>query len=220
MAGDNRELFQELVQKEKNREELKRAVEATPIRDQWRQILVVSLAVMILGGFFIYRSKRFQTVMNSIENSSLVAKIQKTKMGPKAKGQAPAPVVDPDAAMAKAEKTWAAQVAAANRETSSEQDVAELQSANAAVGKKVEHIASRVNGDTPAGGPAPASTADSAPASSSSHGGDLVGISNATPEPELDAFQIPVAPNAAAYRETTQVPAPYAKETSEFPDVH
>jgi len=207
--SNRHEAFKEYVEKEKNREQLNRALEATPIRDQWRQILVVFLAILVLSGVFFSRTKRFKEVMTNIENSELLSKSRKSKQLQK-KGKN----VDPVTALANAESKWNEDSYAAGNALASD-DLDAHRKARDELGARLEQISNGASRSIASGSSEEGEARE--PSQKNTH--DLVGIANKTPEPELDAFQIEVAPQASAYNEVTQIPAPYANEPAEFPDL-
>lgn len=207
---DSHELFKELIEKEKNREELNRAVEATPIRDQWRQIIVVSLALLILAGAFASRTKRFKGVMNELERSALVTTLSKVKAQSKAVAQKP---LDPATALDSSEQAWT-NAKKAGESFSDDDDLSSHRKANEELGAKLESLSSGHSNE-------PGIPQENVTASPPPNEPELVGISNKTPEPELDAFNLQpeVSATSNGYRELKQTPSAYAGEKNEFPDL-
>lgn len=203
--SDNHELFKTMVEKVKNDEELSRAMYATPIRDQWRQIIVVTLFITIVAGTFISRTKRFKAVMGTIESSPMLTKLTKK--------QAPADTTPVESNQQVATKKTTAYEGIDGGKESEDTDIAALREGNEAIAAKMDKLSKIAPSEI-----VPMSAAINGPAPASPAGEPLLGIGNKTPEPELDAFSTVVAP-PPAYREEKQLPSAYAREKVEFPDL-
>jgi hypothetical protein len=236
--------FQEYVNKERNREELITAIHSNPIFDNWRQIMTVLIACLIIGGVFATRSRRFKQVMNKLESTPALTRKPRPKFLP------PAQIADPDIALARAEKMWAAQESEQKRLKSAAaagtlgpedeeflQQMGEDQKKKNALAGRLERIA---NGDvkealrTPppknlgaalgamtaaqAGSSSEIPTPDESEVQPLPVRPDSIGIANGDPEPVRNAMPLD-ALHKRDYQMVNQIPAPYTKEKDEFPDL-
>lgn len=213
---DNR--FQDIVEKEKNRVELNRAMYGPSILDSWRQILTVVIAAAIIAAVFSSRTRRFKNVMAKIEY-----KIESSKLLPAKRGAQSVKPPPPQGATESGDPYVAmdhAEAAAAQAATDEDAMITkELQDRNALAGR-MERIASGDMREVMGGAQAPAREPSAAPSHRPTGRvlpADSIGIANGDKEElSLDAFPDTKVPD---YEKVAQVPEVYAKQLDEFPDL-